>query len=152
MGISWGVCRYFLQLQLLWGQKVGALLKGIFDLRNINDKMCNLLLLFSCQVMSSSLQPHVLLHTRLPWVFSQSPRVCSNSCHWIGDAIQPSYPLSPTFPPAFILSQQQDLFQWVSSSHQLKPNRRGCCENLMSWCLWSCVINFQVQCCCYCCC
>ena len=30
-----------------------------------------------------------------------------------------SYPLSFPFPPAFILSQHQGLFQGVSSSHQL---------------------------------
>ena len=38
--------------------------------------------------------------------------------HWVGDAIQPSHPLSSPSPPAFHLSQPQGLFQWVSSSHQ----------------------------------
>ena len=38
--------------------------------------------------------------------------------HWVGDAIQPSCPLSSPSPPAFNLSQHQGLFQWVSSSHQ----------------------------------
>ena len=37
------------------------------------------LLLFSCSVVSHSLQPHGLQHTRLPCP-SLSPRVCSNSC------------------------------------------------------------------------
>ena len=37
--------------------------------------------------------------------------------HWIGDAIQPFHPLSPSS-PALSLSQSQGLFQWVSSSHQ----------------------------------
>ena len=37
----------------------------------------------------------------------------------ISDAIQPSHPLSPPSPPAFNLSQHQDLFQSVSSSHQV---------------------------------
>ena len=38
--------------------------------------------------------------------------------HQVGDAIQPSHPLSsPT--PAFNLSQHQGLFQGVSSSHQV---------------------------------
>ena len=37
------------------------------------------LLLFSCQVMSDSLRPHELQHTRLPCP-SLSPWVCSNSC------------------------------------------------------------------------
>ena len=39
--------------------------------------------------------------------------------HWVSDAIQPSHPLSSLSPPAFNLSQHQDLFQWVSSSHQV---------------------------------
>ena len=39
--------------------------------------------------------------------------------HWIGDAIQPSHPLSSPSPPAFNLAQRQGLFQWVSSSHQV---------------------------------
>ena len=36
---------------------------------------------------------------------------------WIGDAIQPSHPLSASFSSAFNLSQHQGLFQWVSYSH-----------------------------------
>ena len=39
--------------------------------------------------------------------------------HWVGDAIQPSHPLSPPSAPAFNLSQHPGLFQWVSSSHQV---------------------------------
>ena len=39
--------------------------------------------------------------------------------HQVGDAIQPSHPLSSPSPPAFNLSQHQGLFQWVSSSHQV---------------------------------
>ena len=39
--------------------------------------------------------------------------------HWVGDAIQPSHPLSSPSPPAFSLSQHQGLFQGVSSSHQV---------------------------------
>ena len=34
--------------------------------------------------------------------------------HWVGDAIQPSHPLSFPSPPAFNLSQHQGLFQGVS--------------------------------------
>ena len=38
----------------------------------------------------------------------------------VGDAIQPSHPLSSPSPPAdFSLSQHQGLFKWVSSSHQV---------------------------------
>ena len=39
--------------------------------------------------------------------------------HWVGDAIQPSHPLSSPSPPALLLSQHQGLFKWVSSSHQV---------------------------------
>ena len=39
--------------------------------------------------------------------------------HWVNDAIQPSHPLSLLSPPVLNLSQQQGLFQWVSSSHQV---------------------------------
>ena len=43
-------------------------------------KTCSdFLLLFSCSIMSDSLQPHGLHHARLPCP-SPSPRVCSNSC------------------------------------------------------------------------
>ena len=39
--------------------------------------------------------------------------------HRVGDALQPSHPLSPSSPPALSLSQHQGLFQWVSPSHQV---------------------------------
>ena len=39
--------------------------------------------------------------------------------YWVGDAIQPSYPLSSSSPPDLNLSQHQGLFQWVSSLHQV---------------------------------
>ena len=37
----------------------------------------------------------------------------------VSDATQPSHHLSPPSPPTFNLAQHQDLFQWVSSSHQV---------------------------------
>ena len=39
--------------------------------------------------------------------------------HRVGDAIQPSYPLSSLYLSTFNLSQHQILFQWVCSSHQV---------------------------------
>ena len=41
--------------------------------------MMLMLLLFSCSVVSNSLRPYGLQHTRLPYP-SPSPRACSNSC------------------------------------------------------------------------
>ena len=37
----------------------------------------------------------------------------------VGDAIQPSHPLSPLSPPALNLPQHQGLFKRVGSSHQV---------------------------------
>ena len=72
---------------------------------------------FSRSVVSDSLRPHELQHAR-PLCPSKNPRACSNSVHWVGDAIQPSHPLSSPS-PAFNLSQDQGLFKLVISSHQV---------------------------------
>ena len=73
---------------------------------------------FSHSVVTDSLQPHGLQHARLPCP-STTPRDCSNSCHWVGDAIQPSHHLLSPSPPAFNVSQHQGLIQCVGSSHQV---------------------------------
>ena len=39
--------------------------------------------------------------------------------HCVGDAIQPSHPLSSPSPPALNFFQHQGLFQWVNSSHEV---------------------------------
>ena len=52
-------------------------------------------------------------------VHHQLPEFTQSHVHWVGDAIQPSHPLSSPFPPTFNLSQHQGLFQWVSSLHQV---------------------------------
>ena len=39
--------------------------------------------------------------------------------HRVSDAIQPSHPLSSPSPPAPNSSQNQSLFQWVNSSHEV---------------------------------
>ena len=48
---------------------------------------------FSCSVMSDSLQPHGLQHSRLPCL-SPIPGACSTQAHSVGDAIQLSHPVS----------------------------------------------------------
>ena len=68
--------------------------------------------------MSDSLSSHELQHSRPPCP-SPIPGVYQTHVHWVGDAIQPSHPLSSPSPPAFNLSQHQCLFKWVSSSHQV---------------------------------
>ena len=52
-------------------------------------------------------------------VHHQLPEFTQTHVHWVGDAIQVSYPLSSPSPPAFNVSQHQSLFKWVSSSHQV---------------------------------
>ena len=52
-------------------------------------------------------------------VHHQLPEFTQTHVHWVGDAIQLSYPLSFPSPPAFNLPQHQGLFKWVSSLHQV---------------------------------
>ena len=56
--------------------------------------------------------------TGLP-VYHQLPEFTQTHVHRVGDAIQPSHPLSSPFPPAPNPSQHQGLFQWVNSSREL---------------------------------
>ena len=51
-------------------------------------------------------------------VLSYLPEFAQTHVHGVDDAIQPSHPLSFTYPFALNLSHHQGLFQWVSSSHQ----------------------------------
>ena len=72
---------------------------------------------FSRSVVSDTLRPHGLRHTRLPCP-SLTPGAYSNSrpsCRWCHSTIS-----SSVIPfPIFNLSQHQGLFQWVSSLHQV---------------------------------
>ena len=52
-------------------------------------------------------------------VHHQLPESAQTYVHRVGDAIQPSHPLSSPYPPALNLSQHQGLFKWVSSSHEV---------------------------------
>ena len=73
---------------------------------------------FSRSVVSDSLQPHELQHTRPPCL-SPTPGVYPNSCplsQWCHPAISFSViPFSSCSNP----SQHQGLFQWVNSSHEV---------------------------------
>ena len=73
---------------------------------------------FTHSVVSDSLRPHGLQHTRLPCP-SPTPGVYSDSCpltQWFHSTILSSV---VSFSPAFNLSQHQGLFKWVSSLHQV---------------------------------
>ena len=54
-----------------------------------------------------------------PPVHHQLPEFTQTHVHRVGDAIQPSHPLSSPSPPAPNPSQHQSLFQWVNSSHEV---------------------------------
>ena len=60
-----------------------------------------------CDPMDCSMPSSSVLYDLLE--FTQTHVYC------IGDATQPSHPLSPPSPPALSLSQHQGLFQWVTS-------------------------------------
>ena len=47
-------------------------------------------------------------------VHHQLPELAQTHIHWVGDAIQPSHPMSSPSPPAPNPSQHQGLFQWVN--------------------------------------
>ena len=83
---------------------------------------------FSRLVMSDSLWPHEPQHARPPCP-SQLPEFTQTHVHCVGDAIQPSHPLSsPSL--ALNLSQHQGLFKWVSSSLSIRTSK-----NLI-WCFF----------------
>ena len=73
---------------------------------------------FSPSVASDSLWP-VYYSTEGFSVHHQLPELTQTHIHQIGDAIQPSHPLSSLYSPAFNLSRHQGLFQGVSSLHQV---------------------------------
>ena len=71
---------------------------------------------FSHSIVSDSLRPHELQHSRPPCP-CQLPEFTQTHVHRVGDTIQPSHILSSPSPPALNLSQHQGLFKWVSSLH-----------------------------------
>ena len=73
---------------------------------------------FSQSVMSNTLWPVECSTPGFP-IHHQLPELAQTYIHQVGDAIQPSHPLSSPSPPAFNLSQHQGCFQWVSSAHQV---------------------------------
>ena len=78
--------------------------------------------------LGPTLQPTGLQHAKLSCP-SLTLGVCSNSFHWVSDAIQPSHPLLSTCPPAFNLSQHEgDHSIGVSDSASVPP------MHVQDWC------------------
>jgi len=88
----------------------------------------------SCPTLCDSMNcstPGLPVHYQLP-EFTQTP------VHWVGDAIQPSHPLSSPSPPAPNPSQHQSLFQWPkywSFSFSISPSNEhpGLISFRMDW-------------------
>ena len=89
MGTTLQLCWGFslLWLLLLWPLALGHRLQSV-----------------QSSVVSDSLRPHGLQHTSFP-VHHQLLEFTQTHVHWVGDAIQPSHPLSSPSPLAFNLSQ-----------------------------------------------
>ena len=71
-----------------------------------------------CDPMACSMPGFPVLH--------YLPEFAQTHVHWVGDAIQPSYPLSPPSPPALNLSQHQvflsfSMIQWMLALWSLVP-------------------------------
>ena len=73
---------------------------------------------FSHSIVSDSLRPMNHSTPGLP-VHHQLLESTQTHVHCVGDATQPSHPLSSPSPPALNPSQHQGLFKWDSSLHQV---------------------------------
>ena len=111
-----------------------------------------MLLLFSHSVVSDSLRPHGLQHTRLPCP-SPTPRACSNSCPWsqwyqptISSSVIPfsscpqSFPASGSFPMSQLFSSGSQSIG-ASASASVLP------VNIQDWFPlgWTCWISLQFK-------
>ena len=77
-------------------------------------------------------------------VHHQLPKFTQTHVHWVGDAIQPSHPLSSPSPPTFNLFHHQGLFKWVSSSHRW-PKYRSFSFNISPSNEYSELISFRID-------
>ena len=111
----------FIFLFFPWSiQELNFQVRGLCTLRSeVLSGVCLflILLLFTCSVMSDSLWPLDCSTPGFP-VLHYLPEFAQTHVHWVSDAIQPSHPLSPSF-PALNLSMHQGRFQWVGSSYQV---------------------------------
>ena len=95
--ILWGCCYFpFLKFAILWKFQFSSVTQSCSTLCNPMD----------CSTPGLPVHRHLLAFTQ-------------THVHCVGDAIQPSHPLSSPSSPAFNLSQHQGLFQWVSSLHEV---------------------------------
>ena len=101
------------QSKLLSADKLGKKMRLIHTYIQWNTQFCSVAQ--SCPTLSDPMNrstPGLPVHHQLP-EFTQT------HVHRVGDAIQPSHPLSSPSPPSLNPSQHQSFFQWVNSSHEV---------------------------------
>ena len=115
-------------LPLNWGvtaNRYEVSLSGWWKYSQISVMLCNFVKIIKSVQFSSVAQscltlcnPRYRSTPGLP-VHHQLPESTQTHVHWVGDANQPSHPLSSPSPLDFNLSQHQGLSQWVGSLHQV---------------------------------
>ena len=99
-----------------WNKNCGIFLQDTTQLYNgMNYWSCFTLVTQSCPTLCNPMD----CSTSGLTVHHQLPESTQTYVHWVGDAIQPSHPLSSPSPPAPNPSKHQSLFQWISSSHEV---------------------------------
>ena len=119
-------CSHKIKRCLLLGRKAMRNLDSIWKSRDITlpAKLCIVKAAFFPVQFGSVAQSCPTEHARTAStpsfsVHHQLPELAQTHVHRVGDAIQLSHSLLAPSPPAFNLSQHQDLFQWISSLHQV---------------------------------
>ena len=115
----------FIALDCSCGNKVEVFLKNIqlssllYILTfSISQRQVKHSVQFSCSGCLILCEPMNLSVPDLP-VHHQLPEFTKTHAHRVADAIQPSHSLFSPSPPAPTPSQDQGLFQWVNSSHEV---------------------------------
>ena len=92
-------------------------------LGRMNRSLLGRLILFCCSCsvakLCLALCNPINCMTPISHVLHYLPKFVQTHVHWVGYAIQPSYPLSSPSPLALNLFQNQGLFQCIGSSHQV---------------------------------
>ena len=119
LAMGWVLCRHFKHLQRCprgWFSLFSVKVRGRWVGEKFNAELgCCCSVTQSCPTLCDPRD----CSTPGPPVHHQFPELAQTHVHQVSDAIQPFHPLSPPSPPAFNLSQDQGLFQGVSSSHQV---------------------------------
>ena len=110
-----------------WTSSTSVRIKGRGGDRRQGFLVCVCVCVCVCIRAQSCLNPCDPMDCSTPGlpVHHQLPELTQTHVYRVGDAIQPSRPLSSPSPPAFHLSQHQGLFQTVGSWHQVAKGSLG---------------------------